>query len=133
MAAFDYTGLQNTAYNLIERFGQSVTVTRKNTTENPVTGVPTVVAATSEVFKAINPPASKGTIEAFDNRLIGMAAEIGKSVRFFILAAKNSSLVPAGNDLFTDTDGNTFSILGCTTIAPAGSASKICYKIGVAV
>lgn len=133
MAAFDYTGLQSTAYDLIERFGQAVTITRKNTTENPVSGAQTVIADTTESFKAINPPASKGTIEAFDNRLIGMAAEIGKSVRFFILAAKSCSLIPSANDTLTDVDSSIYIVLGCTPIAPAGTSSKICYKIGVAV
>lgn len=131
-SGYDYTGLINTAYRLIDRFGAPLTITHSNEVVDPVSGVGDDAADTSFTFRAINPPASKGTIEAFDNRLIGMAAEIGKSVRFFILAAKGATLVPAANDAATF-DGASYTVLGCTPIAPAGNASKICYKIGVAV
>jgi hypothetical protein len=130
--AYDYSRLQGTAYRLVSRFGTLVTVARSNSTTNPVTGAVTVLPPTTGEFYAVNPPASKGTIEAFDNRLIGMAAEIGKSVRFFILEPKSSTMEPQANDTLT-IDSETFNILGCTPVAPAGRASTIVYKVGVAV
>ena len=133
MSAF-YDEMAQMAYDLITEFGTTVTITRKNTVENPVTGVipAPVVAETTGTFKAVNPIASMGKIEAFDNRMIGPAADMGMSIRFMIIAALNATFEPAALDILT-MDSRNYSILGCTPVAPAGSGSQIVYRIGVAV
>jgi len=129
MATFDYTGLQNTAYNLIVKFGTTVTITRKNAVENPVTGVSDAAAATTGTLNVVSVPASKTD---FDDKIIGMAAEIGTSAKFFIAYAVNAAFDPAPPDYITFGSKN-YSVLGSTKIAPAGSGSEIIYRIGVAV
>jgi predicted neuraminidase len=125
-----YTKLQATTLRLITKYGTTATITRKNAVENPETGVSNGTAATTGTFKIINPPESDGK-SSFDNRMIELAASINKSVRFYVIAASGATFAPLADDTIT-IDSLTLVILGCTPIAPAGTASTICYKIGAA-
>lgn len=127
--SYDYSKMQTTANRLIQKFGTTVTVTRKNAVENPVTGVSDAAADTEGTFNGVA-VASSGS--DFDTKISGLAAEIGMSARFFVLAALDTSFQPAGTDIIT-MDSTSMSILGCTPVDPAGSGSEIVYRVGAAV
>jgi len=126
-----YDEMAQMAYDLINEFGTTVTITRKNTIENPVTGVipAPATAVTTETLNAVS-VASSGS--DFDNKIVGLAAEIGMSAQFYVASALNATFEPAAPDILT-MDSRNYSILGCTQVAPAGSGSQIVYRIGVAV
>lgn len=132
--SFDYSGLQATALRLIERFGASAVLTRSNnssTNIDPVTGAVTPHSSSTGNFKAVT--VASNSKDDFDNKIIGEAALIGKSARFFAAAPSGTSIVPSGQGDTWSFDSVTYKILGCTPVAPAGSSSIIVYRIGCAV
>lgn len=126
MSAF-YDGMAATALSLLERFGQAVTITRTTRTIDPVSGV-TSEMISSGTFTAVNPPASKGTVEAFDNRLLSDAAHVNRSLRFLIVAASGAPFVPAALDIVT-MGGIDYEVAGVTPVSPDGT--DLVYKIGM--
>lgn len=134
--SYDYSTLQATALRLIDRFGAAAVLTRSNHSSSnidPVTGAVTSHTPSTGNFKAVTVPASKGTMESFDNRIIGMSAQIGKLFKFFIATPNGTILVPSGQGDTLTFDSTVYKILGCTPVAPAGSSSIIVYRIGCAV
>ncbi len=125
MASFNYNKTAETARRLIVKFGQQVTLTRKT---NTVTGSDGSVTqtTTTEPLDLVTVPASKGTVEAFDDRLKQDLVK-GK-IRFAIVAAKTASFRPLADDLIP-LDGSTFRVLGMTPLSPAGV--DVIYKIGM--
>lgn len=73
-------------------------------------------------------PASKGTLEAFDNRLEDDAFK-GKQFRFLKLAACDLSVVPQAMDQFVF-QGQTWRALGCTPIDIVGGVPLV-HGVGV--
>jgi len=134
MMNFDYTKIAKTTSDLITKFGTSSTVTHSNAIIDPVTGISTG-SPTTETFMTISPPisvssASSKSSSAFEQHMIGIAAQLNKTVKFFILATLDSTLVPTTSDTITF-DSVVYSIIGVTCLAPAGVVlSNICYKIG---
>lgn len=122
----DYAGLASTALRLIEANGRSITVKRTSGTHVPATGGYTPTATTSGTLKAVVLPASKGTIEAFDNRVVD-GTLIDEKLRYVLAAAKGAPFEPKSNDLL-EFDSLTWRILGCTPLNPAGT--PLVYKIG---
>jgi hypothetical protein len=75
----------------------------------------------------VNLPASQGTIEAFDNRILQDPA-LRKSFRFFILAGQGLELRPQANDILKTPEGYC-RVLGATPLAPDGG-EPIIYNVG---
>lgn len=89
-------------------------------------------ASTPEVFEqckaqGVNLPASGGTIEAFDTRILSDPA-LRKSFRFFIVAGLGLTFTPQANDLLKTSEGYC-RILGATPLNPAGDGAII-FNIG---
>jgi hypothetical protein len=124
-----YDNMAETALSLLSQFGQSVTIKRETNTIDPITGVTSTVTVTGS-FTAINPPASGGTVEAFDNRLGGEAALLYENLRFLIIAASGAPFEPRANDL-VQMGGVWYTVLGMTPISPAGT--PLVYKVGMKV
>jgi hypothetical protein len=124
----DYTALASTAARLIREAGFKLTLARPVAgTYNPVVGAGTGSTTLTGVFDAATLPASKGTVEAFDDRL--KQEVIKGNVRFFILAAATAPFVPEPGDQIPSYQGKAWSILGCTPLEPNGTTALI-YKIG---
>lgn len=123
MSAF-YDNLAATADSLIERFGEERVIRRTVSTFDPITGAMSAPVVTTGSIVAVNLPASKGTIEAFDDRLFE-GISIAK-IRFFLAAALSASFVPQGTDEIV-LDGEYYTILGVTPLKPASTA--LTYKL----
>lgn len=120
-----YTEAANDALEMIREAGKSYPIKRVVTVANPVEGTVTETV-TEGTLVAIILPASKGTIEAFDNRLAeGLRQE---KLRYIIAAAKGAAFTPDGGDVMTF-EGASWSVLGCTPLAPAGI--PVIFKLGV--
>lgn len=124
--SFNYAKSATTALNLIKKFGQKVPISRFNKTADPVLMTETETLIASGNLDAVVLPASKGTIEAFDNRILE-ALTTGK-LRFMIAAAKGAPLAPQPNDVI-QLEGYYWALLGSTPLAPAGV--PVIYKFGV--
>lgn len=130
MAQFNYARAQQTALRLLTKFGRSITIKRSisGSTEPPYSaynpGPPTTVTYTAT---AACLPASKGTIEAFDNRLEG-GTLIDENLRYVLMAPQivrtsetgDETIVPKGGDML-EFDGSRWTILGNTPLTPAGT------------
>lgn len=125
-----YDDLSSIAYDLIGEFGQVVTITRTTKVIDPVTGTAGSPTVTTGQFRVVNPPASKGIIESFDNRVITEASNIYVKIRFLIVSAHDAAFEPRAGDKVT-MGGVDYSAFGCTPIAPDGTA--IAYRIGMGV
>lgn len=125
-----YTSLAQTASELIEEFGQLVTVTRFTRTIDPVDGYTTADSFVTGTFKAVNPPASPGMAGSFDNGVMGEASSTYKKIRFLILAAYGATFEPAAGDKVT-MDGDNYTIFGCTPVSP--DSTDIVYRVGMGV
>lgn len=114
-----YTGLQSTALNLITEFGIPLTLRRKVPgTYDPVLDTDGAATEITQEIRCVVLPASKGTIEAFDNRLVGDTL-IETKLRALKIAAKGLTFVPAAGDTL-EHEGSTWTLLGCTPSSPAG-------------
>lgn len=134
MSAFNYARSQATALRLLTKFGRSVTLKRSVPGNGPPhnPGEPTWISysATAAVL-----PASKGTIEAFDNRLEG-GSLIEERLRYVLMApqmARSSgvgpdTIEPRSGDVL-EFDGVAWTVLGCTPLNPAGT--PVLYPMGV--
>lgn len=78
-------------------------------------------------INGVNLPASQGTIEAFDNRILN-DPQLRRSFRFFILAGLGLLFQPQANDVLTTAEGHC-RILGATPLNPAGDGAII-YNVG---
>lgn len=118
------------AEKLIAAKGQAMTLYRLGTVAaydpvNPASAALTV-AAQSPVSGVVL-PASNGTIEAFDNRILNDPAQ-RRSFRFVILAAKQLTLVPQAGDILQTAEG-LYRLLGATPLNPNGQGA-ILYNVG---
>lgn len=72
-------------------------------------------------------PASNGTIEAFDNRILSDPLQ-RQNFRYVILAGKGLTLVPQALDILSTPEG-LYRILGTTPLDPAKDG-VILYNVG---
>lgn len=122
-----YDSMADTALAKIQQFGREVQISRPTqSSSDPVTGTVVNGAPVTGTLKVLVLPASKGTIEAFDNRLQG-GTLIDEKLRFILAAAKGAPFEPASLDELTF-DGQTWQVLGCTPLSPAGT--PLLYRIG---
>lgn len=121
-----YLAMAETALKLIKEKGRSIPITRReNISVDPVDG--TVVATISDgLITAVVLPASKGTVEAFDNRLSDQPLSFDK-IRFLLVSAADASFEPRALDEL-QFDGSTWEVAGCTALSPAGI--PLIYKMG---
>lgn len=130
--AFDYQKSAATALKLLKQFGRKAVIRRPSTGRgeyDPVEGKfaePEGDELQGE-FDLVVLPASKGTIEAFDNRLEeGLTAA---AMRYLIIAAASAPFEPQAMDVVA-IDGAEWIFMGCTPLDPAGG-SPVIYKAGV--
>jgi len=121
-----YTDVSSIAYSVIAEFGQDVTVSRSVKEVDPVYGYQYGDTVETGTFKAVNPPAAAGLIDMFEDIATKESATIYKNVRFAILAAYNTAMVPRVNDKLT-MDGVDYVVFGVTPVSPAGT--DIVYKL----
>lgn len=137
MAAFDYIESQQDADELLKEFGRGITISRAMAgTSDPATpwipGEPTIAVYT---VAAVVLPASKGTIEAFDNRLEN-GTLIDERLRYVLMSplmtrtsvAGPATIEPQSLDVLTF-DGHDWTVLGCTPLNPAGV--PVLFPMGV--
>lgn len=136
MATFNYAKSVATAQRLLAKFGRSITISRDISDANP--GKPWVPGETcTAVYSATAAvlPASKGTVEAFDNRLDG-GTLIDERLRYVLMspvmtrtsALGPDSIEPQSLDVLTF-DGHAWTVLGCTPLNPAGT--PVLFPMGV--
>lgn len=114
-----YDRMATTALRLIEKFGQPITL-RDETPGgyDPATGMTTGPVVLEQTVQAVVLPASKGTVEAFDNRFID-GTLIESNLRALKIAAKDMEWAPKPGTLAIF-QGETWTLLGVTSSAPAG-------------
>lgn len=127
MPKFDYGRTQKTAARLIEKFGRIVTLVRPTSETGATPWDPTTTGETTYETVAAILPASKGTIEAFDNR-IDSETLIEERLRFLLMPGLGLPIEPKAHDIVRF-DGWDWAVLGCTPLNPAGTA--IMYQMGV--
>lgn len=92
---------------------------------NPAVAVPTVDIQCPAYGVVL--PASQGTIEAFDARILDDPIQ-RRDFRFVILAAKGLTFNPQGADILRTGEG-LYRILGATGLNPAGDGNII-FNLG---
>jgi hypothetical protein len=97
-------------------------------TYDPATGTETGATSADYACVGIVLPASKGTIEAFDNRFEN-GTLIEQNIRSVKLAASGLAVVPAGGDKLI-INSEEWHVMGCTPLAPDG-VTNIIYTLGV--
>lgn len=123
-----YTKLAATATRLMGVYGRSVTFSRYAPTVTGTTGNVTKGTATNtSTASVVVLPASKGTIEAFDNRLESLTLA-GKTIRYLKVAASSITFEPKSLDEVS-MDSVTWQVLGCTPVNPAGT--PLVYGVGL--
>lgn len=122
-----YSDMAATALEMITEYGSPVTFTRTAVTVSLTAGTVTAGASTTATGYAIVLPASKGTIEAFDNRLEQLALA-KRRLRYLKVAAQGLSFEPQALDKLSLL-GSTWEVLGCTPINPTGT--PLVYGVGV--
>jgi hypothetical protein len=104
----------------IKRNGQAMTLYRPTLGSydpvNPAAAVPTVDSSCPAFGLVL--PASNGTIEAFDDRILSDPAR-RQSFRFVILAGSGLTLKPQAEDLLSTAEG-VYRLLGATGLNPNG-------------
>ncbi|PWJ80639.1 hypothetical protein C7441_112181 [Pseudaminobacter salicylatoxidans] len=133
---FNYAKSQATAERLLKKFGRSLLISREFSEADPAKPWEPGVAytATYLAFAAVL-PASKGTIEAFDNRLEG-GTLIDERLRYVLMSPVMTRTSTLGPDIIEPQsldvltfDGREWTVLGCTPLNPAGPA--VLYPMGV--
>jgi len=120
MSAF-YEEMAGVALELISEFGQTITL-RDETPGgyDPTTGVTTDPVLRDQTVQAVVLPASKGTVEAFDNRFID-GTLIESNLRALKIAAEGLAWAPKPGCVAVF-GGEVWTLLGVTSSAPDGTA-----------
>lgn len=127
MSAF-YDRMAQTALTLIRDKGQTLTMRREAATgSDMVAGTVTTGAPNSGPVEAVVLPASKGTVEAFDNR-VQSDSRVLMRLRFVVMAAKGAPFAPEPGDIL-EYEGADWQILGATPVSPAGT--PLIYRMGI--
>lgn len=120
MASELYDELAQVALELITEFGRDDLVMSRKVaaTYDPVEDVEVPGAALTQNLRCLVLPASKGTIEAFDNR-IEKGTLIESNLLQLKIAAKGTTFVPRSGDSVV-IESETWTALGATPVNPAG-------------
>lgn len=125
MSSYEKTA--QTALKLLKKNGRSILLRRPDRTVDNVSGISTEGPATEGLLWVVILPASKGTVEAFDNRVEQSDLSSAK-LRYIIAAADGAPFEPKSNDEVVF-DGSVWTVLGATPLSPAGI--PLLYKLGV--
>ena len=125
-----YSRMQATADRLIKQYGkpQPGVLTRQQISKHDkvlnavIEDQPLTTPITIVVL-----PASKGTVEAFDNRIKNGTIGLSR-IRFVVASAFGVTFEPEPKDTLTF-EGENWEVLGCTPVKPGDTA--IVYKMGV--
>lgn len=115
-----YQELAAVALDLIQSFGRDDIVLRRPVpaSYDPAEDVQVPAPDLTQPIKCVVLPASKGAIEAFDNR-IEKGTMIESNLLQLKIAAKDLLFQPRSGDR-AEIDGEMWTALGCTAIKPAG-------------
>lgn len=126
MPGFDYKKAQRTALDLINKFGQVVTLSKTNSIYDPVTGQVSFTAKDSTSATVVSLPASGANLQTFDD---SFKEDLNKGkARLFYIAAKGLSFEPDAGQYF-EFDGKIWELAGATPLNPAGT--PVLYMVGV--
>lgn len=116
--AFDYTKLRKKADTLIEKFGQSVTFTRKvdGGRYDPQTGDADVIES-EFTAKIVVLPTGEGKVEAFDN--MREPELVDDRRRYLLVSVEGLTNLPQPTDQVVF-EGLTWNVTGVTPLAPSG-------------
>lgn len=126
----NYAATASRVSTLLGKYGTTITYTRPGTPTNNLVagtstpGTPTVTAN----VPALVLQASKGSIEAFDNRRESESLK-GAELRYLKIAAAALSVVPKSDDKVSFA-GKDWLVLGCTPVDLTGS-DPLVYGCGV--
>ena len=114
-----YDEMADLAVELIEEFGQEIVISRTTEGEyDPITGTGSGSVTETQTVLAIVLPASKGTVEAFDQKLVS-GTLVESNLRALKIAAKSCTWVPSPGCKVT-LYGHDWSMIGVTESNPAG-------------
>lgn len=120
MSAF-YDEMAALAAEMIAEYGQVLTMRRvTEASYDPATGMTSPGTTEEQPITAVVLPASKGTIESFDNKLVN-GTLIESNIRALKIAA-NGLLWPPGPGCIVVYEGQEWKMLGATPSNPAGTA-----------
>ena len=121
MDATFWQGKQDLTYDQILAKGRSDLVLRRQTAGgyDPVEDTEVPGENLEQPIVCIVLPVSKGTVEAFDNRLEG-GTLIESNLRLLKIPAKGLEFEPRAGDIVPDLEGAQWTALGSTPVNPAG-------------
>jgi hypothetical protein len=123
-----YGRMAATTKRLVGQFGRTATLRRTIPgVYDPVAGVEGADVIEEQWVTCIILPASKGTVEAFDQRLMS-GTLIETNLRAVKIPAEGLEW-PPGPGYEMDFDGHTWRVIGVTTSNPAGTA--LIYNLSV--
>lgn len=124
----DYAAIAASALASLTKYGRSATLRRiTEGTYNPATGATAAATTTDQTVTVAVLPASKGTVEAFDERFMS-GTLVGKSLRSVLMGASGLTFDPAAGDkLILGSD--TWHVIGATPLEPAGTA--VLWRMGI--
>lgn len=126
--SIDLTGLAEVMERLASENGGPVTFARNASTVNTSTGAVTAGITTTATGYAVQVPASKGTIEAFDNRTEKDSKAL-KRMRALKVTRLSGSFIPQPDDVCT-WGSVSWRVLGSTPAQPDGSTT-IALNVGL--
>lgn len=97
-------------------------------TYDPATGMDSGATTTDYPCVGVVLPASKGTIEAFDNKFVG-GTLIEQNLRSVKLSADGLPVEPKGGDKLI-VDGAEWNVIGATPLATDGK-SRLMFTLGI--
>lgn len=119
MSAF-YDEMADAALDLIAEFGQELILKRvTGEVYDPVTGTTTPGITETQAVRAVVLPASKGTVEAFDQKFVN-GTLIETNLHALKIAAKGLAWPPAPGNTVT-LEGFEWTLIGATASNPAGT------------
>jgi hypothetical protein len=125
MAKFDYIKAQNSALNLINKFGTSTKIARVSSSYDPVEGVESSVASEVTDAEVVALPGGS-SITSFDERY---QAELVKGkARFFYIAQLGLTFPPETGDV-VKWEGRTYDVIGSNPLNPS-EATPVMYNVG---
>lgn len=114
-----YDEMADAAMEMITEFGRQITLTRTTEGEyDPAKGAPDETSTESQVITCVVVPASKGTVEAFDDKFKS-GTLIETNLRALKIAAKGMIWPPAPGQT-VEFDGHVWTLIGVTPAAPGG-------------
>ena len=113
------------ALDIIKENGTAIPIAQSVADFDPVAGKESNKVTANGTIFAVVLPASKGTIQAFDNRILDETTLT--KLRFLLIAAKGRPFDPVAGNII-EAEGRRWEIVGSTPLAPDGE--PILFKAG---